>query len=96
MNKLRPTVGVSGWPEGRSFYEAVLRWHLTLDMTPQEVHQIGLDEVSRIRNQMEQVEQSHNIQRCLKVRESTRLETLFRWQITFVIALCSVGPPFEK
>ena len=96
MNNLRPTVGVSGWPEGHSFYEAVLRWHLTLDMTPQEVHQIGLDEVSRIRNQMEQVEKSHNIQGCVKVAESMRSKTLFRLQITFVLALCRVGPLFEK
>merc|ERR1712088_370745 len=35
---------------GRDFYDAVLRWHTSTQMTPQEVHDMGLEEVAAIRS----------------------------------------------
>ena len=55
MPSTRKNVGVSSLPNGTEFYEACLRWHLTLDLTPEEVHQLGLKEVSRIESEMNRV-----------------------------------------
>ncbi|MCH7477058.1 MAG: DUF885 domain-containing protein [SAR324 cluster bacterium] len=49
------TIGASSLPEGRAFYRHRVRRFTTLDITPAEVHQIGVSEVARIREEMEQV-----------------------------------------
>lgn len=41
-------VGLSQYPGGRAAYEQLVKLHTTLDVTPEEVHQIGLEEVARI------------------------------------------------
>jgi uncharacterized protein (DUF885 family) len=51
----REGVGISEVPGGRDYYRALVRIHTTLDTTPEEVHQIGLDEVARIRGEMEAI-----------------------------------------
>jgi uncharacterized protein (DUF885 family) len=51
----RASVGISEVPGGRDFYRALVRYHTTLDTTPEEVHQVGLAEVARIRREMEAV-----------------------------------------
>jgi uncharacterized protein (DUF885 family) len=51
----RHSVGISEVPGGRAFYEALVRYHTTLDLAPEQVHQTGLEEVARIRSQMEEV-----------------------------------------
>ncbi|MEX2530198.1 MAG: DUF885 domain-containing protein [Gemmatimonadota bacterium] len=51
----RTTIGASELPDGREFYAHRVRSYTTLDMTPEEVHQIGLDEVARIRTEMQEV-----------------------------------------
>jgi uncharacterized protein (DUF885 family) len=51
----RESVGISAVPEGRDFYRALVRYHTTMDTTPEEVHQRGLAEVARIRADMESV-----------------------------------------
>jgi uncharacterized protein (DUF885 family) len=47
------TIGISEVPEGRAYYQALVRYHTTLDTSPEEVHQRGLAEVARIRSEME-------------------------------------------
>jgi len=44
--------GVWQLPDGDDFYAARVRHHTTTDLTPAEIHQIGLDEVERIRNEI--------------------------------------------
>ncbi len=51
----RETVGAADLPDGQAYYEEQVRWFTTLDMTPEEVHEIGLSEVQRIRAEMEEV-----------------------------------------
>jgi uncharacterized protein (DUF885 family) len=51
----RATVGIYAVPDGREYYRALVRYHTTLDTTPEEVHQVGLAEVARIRAEMETV-----------------------------------------
>ena len=40
---------------GEEYYRNALKWHLSVNITPEEVHDIGLAEVSRIRIEMEKV-----------------------------------------
>lgn len=51
----RDTIGASALPDGRDFYRHRVRMYTTTDLTPDEVHQLGLAEVKRIRGEMEQV-----------------------------------------
>ena len=47
------SVGVSAQPNGRDFYAFRVRQMTTTDLTPDQIHDIGLKEVARIRAEME-------------------------------------------
>lgn len=51
----RESLGISEVPQGRELYRALVRYHTTLDTSPEEVHQRGLAEVARIRAEMDAV-----------------------------------------
>ena len=52
----RETLGISETPDGHEHYAALTRYFTTLDdATPEQVHQIGLKEVARIRKEMDEV-----------------------------------------
>lgn len=51
----RGTVGASALPRGRDFYRHRVRKFTTLDLSPDDVHQMGLSEVARIRAEMQAV-----------------------------------------
>lgn len=51
----REDLGISSVPGGREQYQALVRYHTTLDTSPEEVHQRGLAEVARIRSEMEAI-----------------------------------------
>ncbi|WP_420430624.1 DUF885 domain-containing protein [Hyphobacterium sp.] len=51
----REDLGISSVPNGREQYQALVRFHTTLDTSPEEVHQRGLAEVARIRGEMESI-----------------------------------------
>ncbi len=52
-DNLRKIIGVSGLPDGQKFYQAALEYHTTIKgITPEEVHNIGLDEVRRLKTEM--------------------------------------------
>jgi uncharacterized protein (DUF885 family) len=53
--KCRGTVGVSAMPQGAEYYAFQVRQQTTTKLSPDEIHQIGLREVARIRSEMEQV-----------------------------------------
>ncbi|NNC36103.1 MAG: DUF885 domain-containing protein [Hyphomonadaceae bacterium] len=53
--KARSIVGIGTNELNRAHYEALVKHFTTLDMTPDEVHQIGLDEVKRIRAEMDEI-----------------------------------------
>ncbi|MFC0445812.1 DUF885 domain-containing protein [Pseudidiomarina halophila] len=48
----RETVGASALPNGDAYYQNRIEHFTTLSMTPAEIHEIGLAEVARIRNEM--------------------------------------------
>jgi uncharacterized protein (DUF885 family) len=52
MPATRQFYGVGLFPNGTEYYTALLRWYLSVDLTPTEVHQIGLKELQRIHQQL--------------------------------------------
>ena len=50
----RTTIGASDLPNGREYYAFLIGRFTTLDRTAEEVHQIGLGEVERIRSEMDE------------------------------------------
>jgi uncharacterized protein (DUF885 family) len=51
----RQDIAASSLPNGRAFYEFCVRSRTTLDVTPKQVHDIGLAEVKRIKAEMNQI-----------------------------------------
>jgi uncharacterized protein (DUF885 family) len=49
----RKTIAASALPNGKTYYQDLVRYYATYDITPDEVHRIGLNEVARIRADME-------------------------------------------
>ncbi|MAK62631.1 MAG: DUF885 domain-containing protein [Ponticaulis sp.] len=58
--------GVSKLPDGKAFYDYRLASSTTTDLTADEVHQIGLDEVARIRSQMEAIKEEFGFEGSLQ------------------------------
>jgi len=53
--KARPTLGASELPNGRAYYDHLVRRFTTLDLTAEQVHQTGLAEVARLQKEMDEV-----------------------------------------
>ncbi len=51
----RDTLGAFQLPNGEAFYQAAINRYATVEMSPQEIHDIGLGEVQRIRAEMDQI-----------------------------------------
>jgi uncharacterized protein (DUF885 family) len=51
----RTTVGIWDTPGGPAWYRNRVRWFTTTDLTADEIHEIGLAEVARIRAEMQKV-----------------------------------------
>ncbi|PXF63259.1 DUF885 domain-containing protein [Kangiella spongicola] len=55
LKHARDTFGLSEQPNGKAWYDYQLKTYTTTDLTADEIHQFGLNEVARIRSEMEQV-----------------------------------------
>ena len=53
--KARKTLGAYSLPDGKAYYQQQIREYTTVDLTPEQIHEIGLKEVARIRAEMETV-----------------------------------------
>ena len=51
----RTTLGASALPNGKRFYQSQIRNYATVDLSPAEIHDIGLSEVKRIRTEMQEI-----------------------------------------
>jgi len=51
----RTSLGASDLPNGRAFYRAQIQRYATVDMTPEEIHALGLEQVERIQAEMADV-----------------------------------------
>ena len=54
LPKTRTTVSARDLPDGDAFYRAQIREYTTTDLSPEEIHQIGLKQVAEIEAQMQQ------------------------------------------
>jgi len=53
IEPLAPTdAGVWRFPDGDAYYEWLLRGHTSTDLTPDEVHELGLEQVARVQAEM--------------------------------------------
>ncbi|TAL74346.1 MAG: DUF885 family protein [Rhodanobacter sp.] len=50
--KARTTLAAEALPDGKAYYRQQLREYTTLDLTPDEIHRIGLEQVAKIHAQM--------------------------------------------
>lgn len=53
--RARESISVSALPDGEAYYAYLLRASTTTDLTPEQIHQLGLSEVARIRKEMDEV-----------------------------------------
>ena len=51
--KARTTLAAEKLPDGKAYYQAMIRKFTTLDLTAEQIHQIGLSEVARIKGEMQ-------------------------------------------
>jgi uncharacterized protein (DUF885 family) len=55
LPQARTTLAAYELPDGRAYYAQKIREFTTLDMAPEEIHDLGLREVERIRGEMDRV-----------------------------------------
>lgn len=53
--RARKEIGISAVPDGRAYYDFLLRYYTTTDFTAEQIHAMGLSEVKRIRAEMDKV-----------------------------------------
>ncbi len=51
----RESVSAGALPDGANYYKYLVRWETTTSMTPDQIHQTGLDQVKQIRGEMNDV-----------------------------------------
>jgi uncharacterized protein (DUF885 family) len=66
LEAARDSVGMLDLPGGEEWYAFLVRQRTTTDLSPQEIHQIGLDEVARIHGEMQGVMSEVNFEGDLK------------------------------
>jgi uncharacterized protein (DUF885 family) len=53
--KSRTTSGIGALPKGNELYKAYVKQWTTTEMTPEEIHALGLKEVARLKSEMEKI-----------------------------------------
>lgn len=55
MPACRQTVGITSLEGGLDYYEFLIRYFTTTDLSPEEIHKLGLSEVKRIQSEMQEI-----------------------------------------
>ncbi len=55
LKHTRPEIAATSLPGGKDFYRQCIRFHTSTELTPEEIHQIGLKEVEKIEAEMKKV-----------------------------------------
>ncbi len=66
LPKGRATSGIGALPGGTETYEYLVQLHTSTRMTPDEIHNLGIQEVARIREEMEKAKEAIGFQGNLK------------------------------
>ena len=74
----RESIAAADLPDGEAFYAYQLRTMTTTDMTPAEIHELGLSEVSRIRSEMMNVIRSSDFMERYSTGGAGDNERLFK------------------
>lgn len=53
--KTRTSIGASELPNGEEYYNQRIKYYTTLELSPDSIHQLGLQEVARIKSEMESI-----------------------------------------
>ena len=82
INASDPAKGVSELPDGERFYQAKLNMSTTTDMNAEEIHQLGLAEIKRLRIEMEAIKATVGFKGSLQefftfVKQDTSNEQFF-------------------
>lgn len=56
LPQTRTTLAAEAMPDGKAFYQAQIKQYTTTDLTAEQIHQVGLDEVARITADMEKTQ----------------------------------------
>ena len=51
----RPSISITSLPRGQEFYDACLKFHTSTDLNAKQIHQIGLEEVQRIEDEIKNI-----------------------------------------
>lgn len=65
LPKCRTSSGIDALPNGKAWYEFMVRYYTTTKLKPDEIHAIGLKEVARIRGEMEKVKTAYKFKGTL-------------------------------
>lgn len=55
----RSEEAVTSLPGGEEYYRACLKFHTSTNLTPQEIHTLGMTEVARIEEEVQKVQWLH-------------------------------------
>lgn len=66
LAKARTTLAAEAMPDGEAFYQAQIKEYTTTALTAEQIHEIGLKEVTRITAEMEQVKEKAGFKGDLK------------------------------
>ncbi|MGA8303343.1 MAG: DUF885 domain-containing protein [Thermoplasmata archaeon] len=55
LPQCREAIAASALPNGSAHYAFLVKWQTTTDLTPQQIHEIGLGEVRRLRAEMDEL-----------------------------------------
>lgn len=70
----RASISISSLPDGKHRYEVAVREMTTTNMTPAEIHQLGLDEVKRITAEMTAIAHKAGFKDLASFRESIKTD----------------------
>jgi uncharacterized protein (DUF885 family) len=62
LPKTRETYGISNVPDGTAWYEQAVRAQTATNLTPEEIFQLGMEEIQRIQKEMERVRSASGFQ----------------------------------
>jgi uncharacterized protein (DUF885 family) len=59
LAKTRSTIALSDLPGGNAWYDHLVKTQTTTDLTPEQIFQVGQDEIARINKEMERLRDQH-------------------------------------
>ena len=55
ISKSRESIGIGDVPGGKQYYEYLAKYYTTTELSPDEIYEIGIEEIKRIRTEMEEI-----------------------------------------